>query len=506
MNEATAHLNAEAEKNRRTHLGPFIKSSYGSGALVDGMTSTAVNTFLFFYMTAVCGLSGSLAGLSLVIALVIDSVADPLIGSLSDNTHTRFGRRHPWMLASALPLGLSLGLLFSAPAMLKGAPLFAWLTAAAIGTRVSLSLFVLPHAALGAEISDDYAERSNIVGYRVIFNVIASILCPALVYVVFMPSASALLHRAGYVPFGWVCAGIAVAAAVASTLGTFGVLPRLHRIEKPLSQPLARFLREMGEIFRNRSFLILFIGSLIYFISLGITNTLGLHNAKFFWNFSNATLQWLNVTGAAGAIAGIPFSSWLERFVDKHKLLMVTIFITCAGQAIVPLLRIGGVLPAGGLGLLVPIFVLFTLNGTAQVVIAITYYSMTADAADEHELIYRARREGLYFAGLQFSSKAASALGAFVAGIGLDLIGFPSAIAEKGANFHIPSRTVIELALINGPGAYILMSLSAVLILFYRLDRAAHARILAELSARRTAELESRTGAVETKAPALAAD
>jgi GPH family glycoside/pentoside/hexuronide:cation symporter len=254
----------------------------------------------------------------------------------------------------------------------------------------------------------------------------------------------------------------------------------------------------MGEIFRNRSFLILFVGSLIYFIALGITNTLGLHNAKFFWKFSNATLQWLTIAGAAGSAAGIPLSSFLQRFIDKHKLLMITIFPTCAGQAIVPVLRIVGFLPAGGPGLMVPIFVLLTLNGTAQVVIAVAYYSMTADAADEHELIYRARREGLYFAGLGFSSKAASALGAFIAGVALDTIGFPSAIAAKGANFHIPWRTTVELALINGPGAYILMSSAAVLILFYRLDRAAHTRILDALSERRKAE------ALEL-APAIAA-
>jgi Na+/melibiose symporter-like transporter len=82
MSEATtARTNAEAGLARQTHLGSAQKLTYGSGALVDGMTSTAVDTFLFFYMTAVYGLPGPLAGVSLVAALVIDSIADPLIGS-----------------------------------------------------------------------------------------------------------------------------------------------------------------------------------------------------------------------------------------------------------------------------------------------------------------------------------------------------------------------------------------------------------------------------------------
>src|SRR5258708_36227038 len=119
-----APSNAQAELNRKTHLGTLAKTIYGSGALVDGMASTAINTFLFFYMTAVCGLSGSLAGASLVVALLIDSAADPLIGSFSDNTHSRFGRRHPWMFAASLPPLVPLGLLFSAPALPTGWPRF----------------------------------------------------------------------------------------------------------------------------------------------------------------------------------------------------------------------------------------------------------------------------------------------------------------------------------------------------------------------------------------------
>src|SRR5258706_1448778 len=299
---STAQSNAQAELNRQTHLGPIAKTVYGSGALVDGVTSTAVNTFLSFYMTAFCGLSGTLAGASLVAALLIDSIADPLIGSLSDNTHSKYGRRHPWMFAASLPLLISLGLLFSAPSALKGWPLFFYLTATAIGTRVSLSLFTLPHAALGAELSDDYAERSNLVAHRVVYSIIAAILCPALVYVVFMPQTNELLHRAGFVPFGWACAFVAFLGAVVSTFGTRQTLSRLHKIDKPVDHPLLRFFREMGEVFRSRSFLILFVGSLVYFISQGITNSLGLHAYKFLSVLSNPTLQMMAMVPASRSV------------------------------------------------------------------------------------------------------------------------------------------------------------------------------------------------------------
>jgi len=481
-----AQSSTDAERNRQSHLSRLTKIIYGSGAMVDGMAGAALG-FLFFYMTAVRGLSGTLAGASMVIALLVDSAADPLIGSLSDATRSRFGRRHPWMLIASAPLALSLGLLFSAPASLGTWPLFAWMTATAIGVRVSLSLFAVPHVALGAELSDGYLERSHIVAYRAVFSVIAGLVAPTLAYVVFMPTTSDLLHHAGYVPFAWASAAIALVSGLFCTFGTRNTLPRLHVTPTKVDHPLIRFLKEMGDIFRHRHFVILFLGSLIYFTSQGITNQLGLHSAKFFWHFSNQTLQMLAVTGALGAVGGFPLAAWLQRHVDKHHLLQWMLVVTCAGGAVTTLLRLWDILPAAGPGLLVPITILNILNGAAQVVIGITYYSMTADAADEHEYLFHARREGLFFAGLAFSSKAASALGAFIAGQALDFIGFPSAIAEKGPNLHIASQTIVELALITGPGAALLMASPALLVLLIRVGRDDLVKIQEELSARRAA-------------------
>ena len=79
-------------------------AAYGAGQMVDAFVSSAINLFLFFYLTAVCGLSGSLAGSAVFAALVVDAFVDPLAGSLSDNAHFKAGRRHPFMAASLPPL------------------------------------------------------------------------------------------------------------------------------------------------------------------------------------------------------------------------------------------------------------------------------------------------------------------------------------------------------------------------------------------------------------------
>ena len=101
------------------------KIVYGLGSVADGVKNTTFNVFLLFFYTQVAGLSGSLAGAAILIALVFDAVSDPLIGNISDNFHSRWGRRHPFMYAAALPMAVFFGLIFSPPQGLGQAGLFA---------------------------------------------------------------------------------------------------------------------------------------------------------------------------------------------------------------------------------------------------------------------------------------------------------------------------------------------------------------------------------------------
>ena len=148
-------------------LSLSVKAIYGTGQFVDSVSSTAISTFLLFYLNEVCGLSGFLAGASLAIALVVDAFVDPLMGSLSDNTRSRYGRRHPYMMGSILLIALGLGLLFSIPKGLTTWPLFGYATLVALALRVGLSGYVVPYTALGSELTDDYIDRSAIVAWRI---------------------------------------------------------------------------------------------------------------------------------------------------------------------------------------------------------------------------------------------------------------------------------------------------------------------------------------------------
>jgi len=126
-----------ADTARSAPLTLGFKLSYGVGAVADGIVTAGFGFFLLFYLTAVCGMSGTLAGTAKMIALLVDAVADPAIGLASDRIRSRFGRRLPFMIGGLLPFAVAFGLLFSIPASMTGAGQFLYVTACLIVLRLS---------------------------------------------------------------------------------------------------------------------------------------------------------------------------------------------------------------------------------------------------------------------------------------------------------------------------------------------------------------------------------
>jgi GPH family glycoside/pentoside/hexuronide:cation symporter len=233
---------------RKAPVVAKFKLLYGSGGVIDGITTASLTYFLLFYLTTVCGLSGTLAGTALLVGLLLDAVADPMIGLLSDNTRSKLGRRYPYLLYSTIPLAILFGLMFSIPAWLSGTALMVYAGLVAMTLRIGLSVFQLPYVAVGAEVTDDYVSRSSIVTWRISFNMIGTFLAIGLGLGVFMAGKDGLLHRDAYVPFAWTCAAVIALAGLTSAYATRTVLPRLHAVapigEGPSSEP---FPRELGE-------------------------------------------------------------------------------------------------------------------------------------------------------------------------------------------------------------------------------------------------------------------
>jgi glycoside/pentoside/hexuronide:cation symporter, GPH family len=472
---------ADNHAARSAKLGFATLGLYGSGALVENITTLIVGGLLLFYLTIVCGLSGTGAGIALGLTLVVDAIVDPVVGSISDNSRSRHGRRHPFMLFSIIPIVVALGLLFSVPVGLSGVGLFAYATVTLFALRISISLFQVPYFALGAELSDDYAERSTIVASRVLFTIIGQVLFPILAFGVFLAGPTGRLNHAAYSPLAWSCAAIAAAAALLSGVGTLRDRPRLHTAAAGASFTPAQFLGEAAEVLKNRSFRSLFFCCLILFAGLGFGGALTLHANTFFWKLSSQGLTTLGLVAPIGWLAGVFIAAMLARRMEKRNIAMLglgLIGVAQVGPVPLKLVHLIGLDQA-----LATLIASTILGGFGGALSTISFQSMMADAADEHEQLFGSRREGLYFAGITFSAKAASGLGLLIGGIALDLIGFPHGAAATTA--VIPAATVVRLGITYGPGAALFTAVSVAVLIGFRLTRVDHARILADLKSRR---------------------
>ena len=469
-----------AHEVRAGRLGMGMLSIYGSGSLVETVINFALGQFLLFYLTIVCGLSGVLAGAVGILALTVDAFIDPLIGSLSDNLGWKFGRRHPFLIGAPIPTGLFLVLLFLIPSHVAGPVLFVCAILLSLAVRIGLSCFQVPYFALGAEMSDDYAERSTIVAARVAFGVIGTLLVTALSYGLFLAGKGATTHAAAYPPMMLCFAAIIVFGGLLSGFGTLGARSRMHAAPPQSGPRLAALAAEVREIFRNRSFRVLFSAILLFFVAQGVATPLTLYANTYFWKISTLQIRDLTFIFTGGLAAGIVLTGFLSRWVEKRTVALTGVFLFLVSELVPAPLRVLGLLPTMASAMLVLTIAVIALGlGTAAALIG--YQSMMADAADEHEHLFGARREGLYFAGINFSGKVSTGLGTLIAGVVLDLIGFPHGVAGGGIVGASPAHTVSELGLIYGPGAAIVSFMSVTILFAYRLDRARHAAILQAL-------------------------
>jgi glycoside/pentoside/hexuronide:cation symporter, GPH family len=475
-------------RDRSTPLPFSLKLGYSLGQFIDGIVNNGLSVFLLFYVTAVCGLPGALAGVALSIGIIVDAIMDPAIGAWSDGFRSRWGRRLPFMLAGLIPIAAAFVLIFMLPSGLGQWGLFACLAVLSIILRISTSLFILPYQAVGAELSDDYAERSSVMTWRWGMGMIGAAIAVSLGFGIFLTGPEGLSRRAAYPPFALALAVILLLGGAIAIRTTYLVRERLHAFTHDTGSLGSRLLRGVLEASRNHSFRILFVGALLFFVALGTNNSLALHANTFFWHLTGAQTQLVTLALFGGLLAGAPLAGPFLARMEKATVLMIGMGGLLAAQGGPVLLRLFHLLPWSGQPLAWILAGVMFIGGALMATAAIAFSSMMADAADEHEHLFGVRREGLFFAAWAFASKAATGAGALIAGVVLQAIHFPTDLAEHGGSAAVlPEHLVRLLGLFYGPGAA-LLTLAAVLVtLLYRLDRKAHAAIIGELIERRRA-------------------
>ena len=462
------------------------KLSFGVGQLAEGLKNWSFAALVMFYYNQVLEVPGTICGIVLGIALVFDAVTDPLAGSLSDNLHSRFGRRHPFMVASALPLALAFYGLFSPPVGLSPGALGAWLLAFSVLTRAAMTLYHVPHMALGAELTEDFEERTSIVAYRQAFGTLGGLLAAILAFgFAFTDARGGRTNAAAYAPFALQIAVLMSVTILISAWGTRREIPFLPKPgPKGPGTVLSRLVAETRIAFQSDSFRWLFAGVLIVFLMVGVNTVLDIYMFQYFWELESQQFLWLSIAAPVGLVLGTLAVRPFHHHFGKRAGLQFGTGGWALLQFLPVTLRLLDWFPENESAALVPtLLVIKFFQGAIVQQALVSFGSMMADVADEHELETGRRSEGIFFGAVAFSGKGASGLGTFVAGFGLDLIGWPRG-ADIQTAADVGAETLVELGLLYGPGIAVFSTISMWCYTHYHLDREAHALVLEKLNAR----------------------
>lgn len=154
----------------QTKLKLPVKMGYGLAE--TGITAVQLFTqiYLLKYYTEIVGLNSSLAGIALSISVLWDAVSDPLMGRISDHTHSKWGRRRPYILLGGILLSLAVLLLFSPPHLTTQIGKFSYLLSVYLFVNTAMTIISVPHIALGGELSFERNERTSVFGWRLFFS------------------------------------------------------------------------------------------------------------------------------------------------------------------------------------------------------------------------------------------------------------------------------------------------------------------------------------------------
>ncbi len=418
----------------------FEKWSYAVGNIPYAVKDTAFGTFVVFYYTQVLGLSGTMAGLAMLIALSWDAISDPIVGSWSDAVRSRWGRRHPLMLAGGVPTALCLLLLFSPPDSLDEFQVFLWLVVVSILLRTFLTIYHIPYTAMGAEMSDDYDERTVIAKARITIAWLGGMALPAVAYTLIFQAQGDIdgrLIAENYFHYGVLSALVAAVTALYCVWGTRSIIAHLPQaIDQPLTLSLKKPLTDLLLAMRNINFRQTIGTKLAFGIAAGIYTVMGLYLGTYFWEFSTEQLAGLLIPTLFGTLTAFFVLNRLGRRYDKPQLISVICLAFAVNTIWFLAGRLFGLLPENGHPILYPLIIIQTYISVLLIVsLQVLGVSLLADILDEHQLQTGIRQEGVFFAASAFVYKATTGFGNFAAGIAVDAAGLqpgaaPGSVAE----------------------------------------------------------------------------
>jgi Na+/melibiose symporter-like transporter len=470
------------DSNRLT-LG--TKVAYGFGAVAFGVKNNGFDYFLLLFYSQVMGVDAPLVGMALLIALLFDAFSDPIVGYLSDNTHSRWGRRHPWMYGAAIPVALCYFMLWVPPSGLTGNELFPYILAMAILIRVLITFFEVPSSALSAELTSQYDERTSLFSYRYFFGWAGGTIMATIALAVFLvPTetiSNGLLNIQGYRTYAVVASVLILLSILVTAFGTHKHIPHFKAPPPKAPMSVKRIFKEILETLGDRSFAALFLAALFGAIAAGLSAGLSFYMSGYFWEFSTDQISLISFSIIFSAFIALFLAPAISKRSGKKR---GAIYVGIIAFTVAPapvIFRLLGFMPDNGSPALFPIVLAAVMIETTLVItLSILTSSMMADLVEDSEIRTARRSEGVLFAAATFARKAVQGFGVLAASLVLALVQFPKGIAPG----QVPDETVFRLGLYYAPTLFVIWMMMIASLRLYRIDRDSHEENLRTLAER----------------------
>jgi GPH family glycoside/pentoside/hexuronide:cation symporter len=424
-----------------------LKAAWGAGSIGTVTVLTINSLLLLFFMTSVLGLAPALAGSLLFGAKLIDAVAAPVLGGISDSWKGPMGRRAPFLLAGAFVSAFGVALVFNPPASFTTA-LPAWIMACLIIIALGYTLFNVPYMAMPAEMTDSPAERTSIMSWRIAFVSLGGLITGL------APQVATALGggRTGYGAIGFILAGVVLAAM----LSAFAASRRTRQVAGGAqSGGFKRYL----VVLQNRPFMLIIAAKVCQLVGLASLTASILFLMKNVLLQPESTVGLYVFAGTVATLSTMPVWVWLNRRISKRNLYIIAcLLFACLTSSW---------MLAGAHEPLPLILLRGFLSGTFSGGLLLMGQSLLPDAIDADCRKSGVRREGVYAGAYSFVEKASMAFGPLLVGLILQAFHFKPSLG-KAVEQPPEALTGIIIGVAVVPA--LLYALSVIPLLYFRLD------------------------------------
>ena len=457
---------------------------FGFGSLAEGTKNVAFGAYLLIFYNQVMGVPAGLVSLALLISVIVDAFSNPVLGQISDNMHGKWGRRHPFIYISALPTALFFYLMFNPPVGWSDTAMFWYVLLVSLCARVAINLFELPSAALTPELTDDYDERTRLMGWRYFFGYLGGLGTAFLALKVFLKPTEQYpvgqLNPEGYAIWGVFGAVLIFGSILISGLGTHHRIKYMRPTDVRPSRPFAAHITEIFQAMSHKSFVAIFGFGILVYSAVGLGGALAVYFGTYVWQLSASNMAILTIDGVFAATIALIIAPRLSKHFGKRQSAME---LAAAGVilGLLPfvLRQIGWFLPVEPeMTLVWTLFANQVLYSTMAASAAILLSSMIADVVEDNAVKTGRHSSGVYFSASAFMRTCAAGLGVFFAGLLLEFSGFP----ENAKPGSVAPQVIDTLINIYVPIIAVCWFVGIFCLSWYKIDRDTHNANLSRLA------------------------